>query len=182
MPATILPFAGIEPRIDETAFVAETAAIIGDVEVGAGSSVWYGCTLRGDLNRIRVGRNTNIQDGTVIHVNHDPKGDYRETGGGMPTHIGDGVTIGHMALIHACTLEDGSFVGMRAVVMDEAVVESGAMVAAGALVTPGKRVPSGQLWAGSPARHARDLRPDELDLMTYLSEHYAKLAAAYLAR
>ncbi len=162
--------------------MAETAAVIGDVEVGAGSSVWYGCTLRGDLNRIRVGRNTNIQDGTVVHVNHDPHGDYRVTGGGMPTTIGDGVTIGHMALIHACTLEDGSFVGMRAVVMDEAVVESGAMVAAGALVTPGKRVPSGQLWAGSPARFLRDLRPDDLDHMAYLSEHYARLAAAYLTR
>jgi carbonic anhydrase/acetyltransferase-like protein (isoleucine patch superfamily) len=182
MPATILPFDGKTPKVDETAFVAETAAVIGDVEVGAGSSIWYGCTLRGDLNRIRVGRNTNIQDGTIVHVNHDPEGDYRETGGGMPTHIGDGVTIGHMALIHACTLEDRCFVGMRAVVMDEAVVESGAMVAAGALVTPGKRVPSGQLWAGSPARFARELRPDELDLITYLSEHYTKLAASYLAR
>ena len=182
MRATIVPFDGMTPRIDETVFVAETAAVIGDVEVGAGSSIWYGCTLRGDINKIRVGRNTNIQDGTVVHVNHDPEGDYRETGGGMPTHIGDGVTIGHMAVIHACTLEDRSFVGMRAVVMDQAVVESGAMVAAGALVTPGKRVPSGQLWSGSPARFSRDLRRDELDFMAYLSDHYTQLAAAYLAR
>jgi carbonic anhydrase/acetyltransferase-like protein (isoleucine patch superfamily) len=178
----ILPFNGMTPKVDETAFVAETATLIGDVEVGAGSSIWYGCVLRGDLNRIRVGRNTNIQDGTIVHCNHDPEGDYRETGGGMPTLIGDDITIGHLALIHACTLEDGCFVGMRAVVMDLAVVEGQAMVAAGALVTPGKRVPSGQLWAGSPARFARDLKPGDLDDMTYLSRHYRMLATAYLAR
>lgn len=182
MSGMILPFDGMTPKVAETAFVAETATLIGDVEVGAGSSIWYGCVLRGDINRIRVGRNTNIQDGTIVHCNHDPEGDYRETGGGMPTFIGDDITIGHLALIHACTLEDGCFVGMRAVVMDLAVVESQAMVAAGALVTPGKRVPSGQLWAGSPARFVRELKPGELDEMTYLSRHYCMLAAAYLAR
>ncbi len=182
MTGRILPFRGITPTIDPAAFVAETAAVIGDVEIGAGSSIWYGCALRGDLNRIHIGRNTNIQDGSVVHVNHDPAGDYRQTGGGMPTFIGDGVTVGHMALIHACTLEDGSFVGMRAVIMDQAVVESRAMVAAGALVTPGKHVPSGQLWAGSPARYMRDLKPSEFDMIPYLSRHYAKLGAAYLAR
>ncbi len=182
MTGQILPFEGITPSIDAAAFVAETAVVIGDVEIGAGSSIWYGCVLRGDLNRIRIGRNTNIQDGSIVHVNHDPAGDYRQTGGGMPTFIGDGVTVGHMALIHACTLKDGSFVGMRAVIMDEAVVESRAMVAAGALVTPGKRVPAGQLWAGSPARYMRDLKPAELDMIPYLSRHYAKLGAAYLAR
>lgn len=181
MTGLVLPFDGMTPKIDPAAFVAETATVIGDVEIGAGASIWYACTLRGDINRIRVGRNTNIQDGTVIHVNHDPEGDYRETGGGMPTFIGDDVTVGHMAVIHACTLEDGSFVGMRAVVMDEAVVENRAMVAAGALVSPGKRVPSGQLWAGTPARFVRDLTAEELDYMPYLSEHYCQLAAAYLA-
>jgi carbonic anhydrase/acetyltransferase-like protein (isoleucine patch superfamily) len=182
MTGTILPFDGMTPRVAADAFVAETATLIGDVEVGAGSSIWYGCVLRADLNSIRVGRNTNIQDGTIVHCNHDPDGDYRETGGGMPTHIGGDVTIGHLALIHACTLEDESFVGMRAVVMDLAVVESRAMLAAGALLTPGKRVPSGQLWAGSPARYVRDLKPGELDEMAYLTRHYVKLGAAYRAR
>ena len=182
MTGIILPFRGMTPKIADDAFVAETAVLIGDVEIGAGASVWYGCVLRGDGNKIRVGRNTNIQDGTVVHVNHDPAGDYRETGGGMPTHIGDDVTIGHLALIHACTLEDESFVGMRAVVMDLAVVESRAMLAAGALLTPGKRVPSGQLWAGSPARYVRDLKPGELEEMAYLTRHYVTLGAAYLAR
>lgn len=182
MSGLILPFDGMTPKVAADAFVAETATLIGDVEVGAGASIWYGCVLRADLNKIRVGRNTNIQDGTIVHCNHDPEGDYRETGGGMPTVIGSDVTIGHLALIHACTLEDESFVGMRAVVMDLAVVERRAMLAAGALLTPGKRVPSGQLWAGSPARFVRELRPGELEEIAYLTRHYVTLAAAYLKR
>ena len=182
MTGVILPFDGMTPKVAEDAFVAETAVLIGDLEVGSGASIWYGCVLRADLNRIRVGRNTNIQDGTIVHCNHDPEGNYRQTGGGMPCLIGDDVTIGHMALIHACTLEDQSFVGMRAVVMDLAVVESRAMLAAGALLTPGKRVPSGQLWAGSPARYVRDLKPGELEEMTYLTRHYVELGAAFRNR
>jgi carbonic anhydrase/acetyltransferase-like protein (isoleucine patch superfamily) len=101
MTGVILPFDGMTPKVAADAFVAETATLIGDVEVGTGASIWYGCVLRADLNMIRVGRNTNIQDGTIVHCNHDPDGDYRETGGGMPTVIGDDVTIGHLALIHA---------------------------------------------------------------------------------
>lgn len=179
MSGIIRPFNGMTPKVDPTAFVAENAVLIGDVEVAAGASIWYGCVLRADINRIRVGRNTNVQDGTVVHCNHDPAGDYRETGGGMPTLIGDDITIGHMALIHACTLEDGCFIGMGSVIMDEAVVEGGAMVAAGALITPRKRVASGQLWAGNPARPVRDLRPDERDLFPYLRDHYVALADCY---
>ena len=136
--------------------------------------------LRGDANRITIGEGTNIQDGTIVHVNHDPAGDYRETGGGDATWIGSHITVGHQALLHACTLEDGCFVGMRAVVMDGAVVESGAMVAAGALVTPRKRVPAGQLWAGAPAKYLRDLTPDEKQMMYESPRYYAELAASYL--
>lgn len=179
MTALILPFRGVSPRIHPEAFVADTAVIIGDVEIGAGSSIWYGCVIRADVNRITIGRNTNIQDGTIIHCNHDPAGDYRETGGGMPTWIGDDITVGHMALLHACRLETGSFVGMRAVVMDLAVVEGQAMVAAGGLVTPNKRVETGQLWAGSPAKAIRDLSPEELANFTRSASHYAELGAAY---
>ena len=164
MPAIIKSFRGLSPKIHESAFIADGAVIIGDVEIGPESSVWYGCVIRGDVNRIRIGARTNIQDGTVIHCNTDRSGgDYRETGGGMPTIIGDDITIGHMALLHACTLESGCFIGMRSVVMDEAVVETGAMVAAGAVVTPRKRVESGQLWTGSPAKYARDVKPGEAD-------------------
>ena len=181
MSGILRPFRGLMPKVAESAFIAETAILIGDVEVGPGSSIWYGCILRGDGNKIRVGANTNIQDGTIVHVNHDPEGDYRETGGGMPTHIGDNVTIGHQALIHACTLEDGAFVGMAAVVMDLAVVESGAMVGAGALVAPGKRVPTGELWVGRPARRVRDMTVAEKDLIPYIGAHYREMGALYLA-
>lgn len=143
----IVPWKGIWPRIAEDAFVAPGVFVSGDVEIGAQSVILPGCVIRGDVAPIRIGARTNIQDLTVVHV----------SGNDGPTWIGDEVTIGHHCLIHACTLQDRSFVGMRATVMDRAVVESGAMVAAGALVTPGKTVPSGALWAGSPARHMRDL-------------------------
>lgn len=165
----ILPYNGITPTISPEAFIAENAVIIGDVEIGAGSSVWYGCVLRGDVNVIRVGRNTNIQDGTVVHV----------SGNGQGSYIGDDITIGHMALIHACTLESGCFVGMKACIMDDAKVSSGAMIGAGAMVTPGKQVPSGQLWLGSPARYARDLSEQEAAYLKGSPAHYARLAARY---
>ncbi|GAB5467881.1 MAG: gamma carbonic anhydrase family protein [Rhodospirillales bacterium] len=181
MSGILRSYDGLSPRLDASVFVAETAVVIGDVVAAPGASIWYGCVLRGDSNRIVIGEGTNIQDGTVIHVDHDPEGDYRETGGGLPTLIGSHITVGHQALLHACTLEDGCFVGMRAVVMDAAVIESGAMVAAGALVTPRKRVPSGQLWAGSPAKYLRDLTAEEKQMMWDSPRYYAILAASYLA-
>lgn len=175
MAGLIKTFRGVTPKIHESAFIADDAVIIGDVEIGPESSVWYGCVIRGDVNRIRIGARTNIQDGTVIHCNQDRSGDYRETGGGVPTHIGDDITIGHMALLHACTLESGCFIGMRSVVMDEALVEGGAMVAAGAVVTPRKRVESGQLWTGSPAKYARDLNEAERAFFPKSVEGYVNL-------
>ncbi len=176
MPGVVRAFEGRRPRIDDTAFIADNATVIGDVEIGADSSIWYGSVVRGDVNAIRIGRDTNIQDGTVIHVNHDRLGD-----GGMRTVIGDRVTVGHLAMLHACVLETGAFVGMRATVMDAAVVEGGGMLAAGALLTPGKRVRSGQLWAGSPAKFRRDLTQDEIDYIPYVNRHYVQLAARHRA-
>jgi len=161
---------GISPTISPKAFIAPGATVIGDVEIGEDTGVWFGCVIRGDVAIIRIGKRTNIQDGTVIHVT-------RDTG---PTHIGSGVTIGHSALIHAATLEDDCFIGMRATVMDGAVVESGAMVAAGALVTPGKRIPKGQLWAGSPARFFRNLTEEEQAFIPISAENYVKHAREYL--
>ncbi len=162
---------GVSPVISDKAFIAPGAAIIGDVHIGADTGVWFGCVIRGDVQAIRIGERTNIQDGTVIHVT-------RDTG---PTTIGSGVTIGHSVLLHACTLEDNCFIGMRATVMDGAIVESGAMVAAGALVTPGKRVPSGQLWAGSPAKFFKDLSSQELAFFPVSAENYVRHAREYLA-
>jgi len=174
MPALIRPYDGITPKIAPDAFIAETAVVIGNVEIGPQSGIWYGCVLRGDSNSIKIGARTNIQDGTIIHVNHE-----REGAVGTKTIIGDDITVGHMALLHACTLEDGSFVGMKACVMDGVVVETGAMVAAGALVTPGKRVKRGELWAGSPAKLMRPLTEKEIAYFAYSAQHYAELAASY---
>lgn len=170
----IRDFNGVTPKIHETAFVAETAAVIGNVEIGPKSSIWYGVVIRGDMNYIHIGANTNIQDGTVIHV--DSEGEHWN---GLPTLIGDNVTVGHRVMLHACTLEDNSFVGMSATVLDGAVVESGAMVAAGALVTPGKRVLKGQLWGGVPARYMRDLRQEEKDYFDLVTEHYLDVSGRY---
>lgn len=165
----ILPYNGVLPRIHPTAFVAENAVVIGDVEIGPESSIWYGCVVRGDVNVIRIGQRTNIQDATIIHV----------AAKGQGTFIGDDVTVGHMAVLHACTLESGCFVGMKACVMDGSHVESKAMVAAGALVTPGKRVAAGELWAGAPAKPSRPLREAEIAHFPESAAHYAALAAQY---
>jgi len=178
MTGILLPFAGYQPKLAPDAFIAETAVLLGDVVIGAGSSIWYGSVLRADGNLLRIGARTNIQDGTVIHVNH------QEDGGrgahGFSTIIGDDVTVGHMAMLHACTLEDGAFVGMKACVMDGAVVEGGGMVAAGALVTPGKRVKKGELWAGSPAKLMRPLRAEEIAYFPESARYYAEVAQRYL--
>lgn len=171
MPGLILPYEGTRPSIADSAFIAPDATIVGRVTVGADASIWYKCVLRGDVHEIRVGARTNIQDGTVVHVTTDRYGAY----------IGDDVTIGHMALIHGAILEPGSFIGMRATVMDNCVVESGAMVAAGALLTPGKRVPRGQLWAGNPARPMRDLGADEIAYFKRTIAHYAELGRRHKA-
>ena len=169
MSSQIVSYCGKTPRIADDAWIAPNATIIGDVEIGPRSSVWFNCTVRGDVNIIRIGDGTNIQDGTVIHVDSKKYG----------TFVGDNVLIGHMALIHACLIEDGAFIGMKACVMDGAIVERRAMVAAGALVTPGKVVPTGQLWAGSPAVYFRDLRPEEIDGMEDAALQYADFAATY---
>ena len=165
----ILPWKGVLPTIDASAFVAPTAVVIGDIVIGPETSVWFGCVLRGDVHEIRVGARVNIQDGTVVHV----------TGGRSPTHIGDGVSIGHMVLIHGCRLEAGSFVGSKACVLDDAVVETGAMVAAGAVVPPRKRVPAGELWAGNPAKKLRALGPKDLEMFRRVEAGYAGRGAAY---
>ncbi|MDH3242283.1 MAG: gamma carbonic anhydrase family protein [Alphaproteobacteria bacterium] len=176
MTGIIRPFNGVHPKIHETAFVADTAVVIGDVEIGPEASIWYGCIVRGDLNHIRIGARTNIQDGTIIHV--DSAGEHWD---GIPTIIGERVNVGHQALLHACTLEDGAFVGMGATVMDDCVVEGGAMVAAGALVTPKKRVLKGELWAGSPARCLRPLKDEEIAYFKFVEDTYVALGAEHEA-
>jgi carbonic anhydrase/acetyltransferase-like protein (isoleucine patch superfamily) len=167
----ILPFRLVLPTIAPDAFVAPNAVVIGDTIIGAETSIWFNCVLRGDVAPIRVGARVNIQDGTIVHVSSGTSG----------TTIGDAVSIGHAALIHGCTLEPGSFVGMAAVVMDGAVVESDAMVAAGSLVTPGKRVKRGELWAGRPARFLRPLTDADREANLRIADGYVALSRTYRA-
>jgi len=163
-------YKGIWPKLGQDVFIAPGAQIIGDVEIGSGSSIWFNCVLRGDVNKIRIGRNTNIQDGSVVHVES----------GGAATIIGDDVLIGHMALVHGTVLEDQAFVGMGAVTMDGCCIEGQGMLAAGALLTPGKRIKTAELWAGRPAKLIRTLRPEELAGLAKGTSHYAQMAQTYL--
>lgn len=152
------------PKIHDNSFIAEGAHIVGNVEIAEEVSVWFNCVIRGDVESVSVGKRTNIQDGTIIHV----------TRNGFPTYIGSNVTIGHRALLHACTLNDYCFIGMGAIVMDRAVVHSHAMIAAGALITPGKIINSGELWAGSPAKFIRRLTDQEIEHIPISANNYVK--------
>ncbi len=165
----ILRYEGKAPRIAPSAWVAEGAVVAGDVELGEESSVWFGSVVRGDVNHVRVGARTNIQDQSVVHV----------TGGTHPTVIGDDVTIGHRAVLHGCTVHDRCLVGIGAIVLDGAVVGPDAMVGAGALVPPGMVVPPGKLVLGAPAKVKRDLTVEELAFLRTSAARYARYAAAY---
>lgn len=166
----IVEYKGKKPQIHSTAYVSEGVVIVGDVTIGANSNIWFGSVIRGDVAPITIGENTNIQDGTVIHTS-------RFNG---PTHIGNNITVGHKALIHACTIEDNAFIGMGSIVMDHARVESFGFVASGALISPGKIVKHKQLWAGVPGKYMRDLSQDEIDHMIDNAEHYVRLAKEYM--
>jgi carbonic anhydrase/acetyltransferase-like protein (isoleucine patch superfamily) len=164
-------FEGKRPVIHPEAWVAPTAAVIGDVEIGAGANIWYHCVLRGDTNIIRIGARTNIQDGTIVHVN----------AGRQSTIIGADVTVGHAAIIHACRLEDGAFIGMGATVLDDAVVEAGGVLAAGSVLPPGKRIGALELWMGNPAKLVRVLTREQRDTFDQTAKHYVVLAGRHRA-
>jgi len=155
---TIAPFNGKWPQIHDSAFIAPGCHIIGNVEIGPDSSVWYNCVIRADSNRIVIGARSNIQDGSVIHC--ERSSDKRPAG--FPTIIGDDVLIGHMVMVHGSVLEDRSFVGIGAIMLDGGHLESDSMLAAGAMLTPGKRIPSRQLWGGRPAQFMRELNDAQL--------------------
>ena len=152
--------------LPESVFIAAGARVIGQVSLGPGSSIWFNTVLRGDVHSITIGRQTNIQDNTVVHV----------TTGGHPTVIGDQVTIGHAAILHACTIGSRSLVGMGAIVLDGAIIPEDSMVGAGSLVTPGQTFPPGSLILGSPARLKRALTPQEILDLVLSARHYEQLA------
>lgn len=163
-------FGGHTPRIAPDAFVAETAAVIGDVEVGAKSSLWFGAVLRGDVHTIRIGEQTSIQDNTVVHVT-----EHRH-----PTVVGSRVTVGHNVTLHGCTVGDLCIVGMGSVILDRAEIGDRCIIGAGALVTPGTKIPAGYLAVGSPARPSRPLREEELSWLEASAQHYVDLLARYV--
>lgn len=167
----ISSYNNILPTIAPDAYIASSAVVIGDVHIGAESSVWHHVLIRGDVNYIRIGARTNIQDGCVVHVS-------RTTGG--QTIIGNDITIGHMALIHACTIHDNAFVGMKACVMDGAIIESHGMLAAGALLTPGKIIKSRELWMGSPAKFVRVMDDSDIAKMAENAVEYRNVSRKYM--
>jgi len=166
----IMAFRGILPQVADGAFLAPTATVIGNVHIGAESGIWFGVVLRGDVNRIRIGRRTNLQDGTIVHV----------TSGTHPTLIGDGVTVGHGVKLHGCTVADGCLIGIGAVVLDGAVIGEMSMVAAGTLVVPGMVVPPRSLVVGSPGKIKRSLTDEECEQLAMLADRYVAYRLDYL--
>jgi carbonic anhydrase/acetyltransferase-like protein (isoleucine patch superfamily) len=170
--ANIIAIHGKTPRIHETAFIAPGTTIIGDVEIGANSSIWYNCVLRADVSRIVIGERTNVQDGSVLHCDAPHPGDPE----GCPLIIGDDVLIGHMAMVHGCTIHDRGFVGLGAIAMNKAVIASDAMLAAGAMLTERKVMGTRELWAGRPAKKLKELSDAAVAGMKMGVAHYAENA------
>jgi carbonic anhydrase/acetyltransferase-like protein (isoleucine patch superfamily) len=169
-------FRGVMPRLGARVYVDPAATVIGDVELGDDVSFWPGAVARGDVHHIRIGDRSNVQDGAVIHVTHD--GPY--TPGGFPTLIGTGVTIGHGAVVHACTIGDFCLIGMHSTVLDGAIVKKYGFVGAGALIPPGKVVGERELWLGNPARMVRLLDDAQIEQLHYSAENYVRLKDVYL--
>ncbi len=161
----ILDYEGIKPQIHDSCFIADSAELIGKVEIGENTSVWYNCVLRGDENSIRIGKHTNIQDGTVIHISKE-----------YSTDIGDYVTVGHKAIVHACRIGDNVLVGMGAIILDGAEIEDNVLIGAGSIVTPGKIIPSGSLVLGSPAKVVRELSSEEIEQLKQSAVDYVENA------
>ena len=172
----IRPYRNQLPRLGARVYVDPAAVLIGDVELGDDVSLWPCTVTRGDVNFIRIGARTNVQDGAVLHVTHD--GPY--TPGGFPLVIGADVTVGHGAILHACTIEDACLIGMHATVLDGAIVRKHGFVAAGAVIAPGKVVGEGELWMGNPARCVRKLDATQIEALHYSAKHYVRLKDEYL--
>jgi gamma-carbonic anhydrase len=172
----IRSFKGLVPRIDESAFIAEGAVVIGEVTIGKEASIWYNCVVRGDVNFITIGDRSNIQDLSMLHVTHKKNAEDP----GAPLVIGNDVTVGHSVTLHGCTIEDGAFIGMQAMVMDRAVVGQGALVGARALVTEGTVIAPHTLWVGAPAKYKRDLTEAEVSWLARSAGNYVRYSREFL--
>ena len=173
----IRKFEKYTPQIAASAFVDESAVVTGNVVIGADCSVWPMCSVRGDIHSISIGERTNIQDGSILHVTHDSE----FAPGGNALSIGSDVTVGHNAVVHACTVEDLCLIGMGSVLLDGAVIRSGVIIGAGSLVPPGKELEGGYLWLGSPVKRARELKDTEKAFLEYSASHYVDLKNRHMA-
>lgn len=173
---TVRSFKGKQPIVGERVYIDENATVIGEVTLGDDVSIWPSVVIRGDVESIKIGDGTNVQDGSVLHVTHYGKFTNR----GYPLTIGKGVTIGHRAVAHACTIGDYCLIGIGAIIMDDAVLEDYVMLGAGALVPPGKRLESGHLYVGSPAQKKRPLTESEKEFLEYSAAHYIQLKNEHL--
>ncbi len=171
----IRPYKDIQPTIADSAYVNEAAQVIGDVVIGADSSIWPGVVVRGDVNTIRIGARSNIQDGTIVHVTHQ----YADNPNGFAVNIGDEVTIGHNVVVHGCTIHDRCLIGIHATILDGAILHPQVFLAAGSLVPEGKELEGGFLWMGAPAKPKRPLTDEELRWFSYSAKHYVDLKNSY---
>jgi len=170
-------FEGKTPQIDDTVFIAPSADVIGEVEIGADSSIWFGCVVRGDIHFITIGKRTNIQDLSMLHVTHFTKDDKSD---GNPTVIGDDVTIGHRVMLHGCEIKNACLIGMSATILDGAVIGEESIVGANSLVTKGKKFPPRSLIVGSPAKLVRELNDEEVASLYKSSQNYVDYKTRYM--
>ena len=173
----ILGFEGLTPKIKKSVFIAPSADVIGDVKIGKDSAVWFGCVVRADIHKVRIGKRTNIQDLSMIHVTHYTKKDKSD---GNPTIIGDDVTVGHRVMLHGCEIEDACLIGMSATILDGAVIGKESIVGAGSLVTKNKKFPSRSLIMGSPAKVVRELSDNEVAFLYKSAKSYVKFKNRYI--
>ena len=172
-----MTYQGMSPCIDKNVFVAPSADIIGEVSIGSGSSIWFGCVLRGDVNSISIGKNTNVQDLSMVHVTHYTRDDRSD---GFPTIIGDNVTVGHRVMLHGCVIEDACLIGMSATILDGAVIGKESIVGASSLVTKNKIFPPRSLIMGNPAKLIRELSEEEVASLYKSASNYVKFMTSYL--
>jgi len=175
---SIRAFNNITPTIGKNVYIDEQSAVIGDVVIGSESSIWPFTSVRGDVNKIRIGERTNIQDNSTIHVSHDSE----HQPGGVPTIIGDDVTVGHQVILHACTIGNRCLIGMGSVVMDKVIIEDEVIVGAGSLVTQDRTLESGYLYIGRPAKRLRELSEEEKEYLSYSAQHYVRLKNMHLEK